>query len=553
MRSNLGPLLRIERLIWWRSLLDSLGKSRWRYLLLPLMGLAVLPFVVIATIFFAGLFYAGQLLGHDQLVLTISLAAGQFASLTFGVVYIISAFYFSEDLRTLLPLPLRPGDILLAKFIRILLSKYLTIAPIVLPGLAVYGVLADVGWTYIPFALATFLFTPALPLALATLLSLLVMRVTNLKGSKELWRALGILVSVGFGIGLQFFARMTGSQFRPSSEAIKQLVESQGETITVVGRLFPTSVWAANALKAGAPAGGIGWFLLFCGAALAVLLVTYWMGERFFLGGLIGGDETQAARQALSRGELMRQTGRAQSPFRALVQREWRLFARTPAYMLSALLPVVVFPLIIIMPMIQDQKTSGMLTLVHRYAGTPLVTVLAVGAFLFMMAMSAVGSSGVSREGRHFWLSRTLPAAPSLQLHAKAAHTVSFSLFYVAVVIAAGWFLGVWSPSTLAYTVAGCLLAAGVSAYGGLLIDVMRPNLTWTDPQRAMKNPKNGLFNLLFLGFSVGGNAVVGLVLYKLAGAMAAPGLLIALALEAFVLSWLAGRTAEQRYATLEE
>ena len=44
---------------------------------------------------------------HSEIVITIGLLASQFVIFVFGIFYIISAFYFSNDVDILVPLPLK--------------------------------------------------------------------------------------------------------------------------------------------------------------------------------------------------------------------------------------------------------------------------------------------------------------------------------------------------------------------------------------------------------------------------------------------------------------
>ena len=87
----------------------------------------------------SGVFMAGQSLGHPEIVITLSFVASQLIILIFGIFYIISVFYFSNDMSILIPLPIKPGEVLGVKFITILLSEYLIALPMLLPAFIIYG------------------------------------------------------------------------------------------------------------------------------------------------------------------------------------------------------------------------------------------------------------------------------------------------------------------------------------------------------------------------------------------------------------------------------
>ena len=91
------------------------------------------------SFFLLAVFMAGQSLGHPEIVITLSFVASQLIILIFGIFYIISVFYFSNDMSILIPLPIKPGEVLGVKFITILLSEYLIALPMLLPAFIIYG------------------------------------------------------------------------------------------------------------------------------------------------------------------------------------------------------------------------------------------------------------------------------------------------------------------------------------------------------------------------------------------------------------------------------
>ena len=130
-----GQLLRHKR-DWWLVPLILLG----------VVGLVPTMIYYIKLIKF--LYDSLVLVGQTAAILTMGVLLGQFLILVFGLYYIIAAFYFSRDLALLIPLPLTPTQVMLSKFTVILVNEYLTIAPLVLPILIVYGLLSRKGLVY---------------------------------------------------------------------------------------------------------------------------------------------------------------------------------------------------------------------------------------------------------------------------------------------------------------------------------------------------------------------------------------------------------------------
>ncbi|MEW8979149.1 MAG: hypothetical protein AB2385_12150 [Symbiobacterium sp.] len=549
---HVWPLLRVTLIQTWRGNLERFSgtRSRTGLLLLPLLALAFIPLFVMITLMYVGLYRGLELFGQPELMLTLALTAGQLACLVFGVLYVLSVFYFSKDLKYLIPLPLRPSEIVVAKLTAVMLNEYITMAPLVLPALAVYGVLADVGPLYIPFALLIFLMLPVVPLVLAALFSLVLMRVTNLRRNRDLLRVFGALIGVALALLIQFSSRFQQNGVDPAE--IQRLIQEQQPLVEGIARWVVTSVWGTQALQAGSPALGIPGFLLFTAAVSAALAALVLGAERLFFGGLLGGDESRASGRQVTRSALARQTARVRSPLAALLLREVRLLNRNPTFLLSAVVVPLLLPIIAIIPLAgADGPLQGID--IARWADRPWTPVAVLGTLFFLNAASVVPSSAISREGRWFWISRSLPVPPRLQIHAKQLHSLLFSLLNLAVVVGAMAWFGLATPRNLAVALVGGPLTGALTGYTGLLVDVMRPHLTWTDPQQAMKGNTNSLLAMLVnLGVTLA-TALVAVLLFHLARPAFLPGLLVVLALETWGLGRMVGALADLRYPQYEQ
>lgn len=242
MSANLRILLRLQLLLAWRSFWDAVaGRSKWKLILLPLMALAFLPILGFFGAMYAGLYFGAEAFAQGHVVLLLAFSSGQLLCLVFGVFYVISAFYFSQDLKQLVVLPLRPGEIVLAKFLSVMVSEYVTIIPVVGPALVVYGIFARVGWLFIPKALLILLLLPVFPVALASLFSLVLMRATNLRRNRDLWRVVGALGGVVLAVGLQVVIRMGSRQLEGHENPLVTLLAEQEGLVERVGSYIPTA------------------------------------------------------------------------------------------------------------------------------------------------------------------------------------------------------------------------------------------------------------------------------------------------------------------------
>ena len=109
----------------------------------------------------------------------------------FGIAFVMSSMYFANDIPMLMSMPLRPRQIVSAKVATVLVNEYLTMAVILIPVYAVYAVHVPVSPWYYPTAVLTFLLTPIIPLLVATLVTMVLMRAVGGARRRDLLTMVG--------------------------------------------------------------------------------------------------------------------------------------------------------------------------------------------------------------------------------------------------------------------------------------------------------------------------------------------------------------------------
>jgi ABC-2 type transport system permease protein len=500
-RSTFWPLFRLTV-----NNTFGLSAARHRYLVrkqnvweIPAGGLGI----SVALGFLAFLLYqlnrgfvlAGAQLGQPEIAFTFSLVA--IAVLTFisGVASVISVFFFSSDLNVLVPLPLRPATILAAKFGTILITEYIETAVILLPAAIAYAQVLGGGLIYWLSVLVVGLIIPVIPLAVASALCLLLMRFANRRHRDILIVVLSLgLVVVLFGLQLTIL-----SNVREGDPAVylQQLLAGKIGLVKTIGGAFPPAIWATRVMAVGPLLPRLGALLGLAGLSLVAVRVMSVVGSRFFFAGLIGGSELAVRRLSA---EQARETRagvlnriRQRSVLQALFWREWRLFMRVPLYVMNGFLASLIVPALSLFPAtLKDPEIERFYAAVQGSSNAGFFMALALaGLIVFLAGLNTTSSSAVSREGKNLWISKVIPVRPATQVQAKMLFAaVGAVVSALPVVIILGAVLRISLPRLLGATVLG-LLCSVVVLLLGLLYDMARPYLTWTNPQQAVKNNLN--------------------------------------------------------------
>jgi len=469
--------------------------NRWQPLLIGI-GVPLVAVPLYALIFMIIRFLHSLLrpIGQEYLTVTLVILLTQIMILMFGFFYFVSAFYFSRDSDLLLSLPLKPGTVLAAKFSIVLINEYLSTLPLMLPALVYFGILQKVTAGYWIQLIPVLVLAPVVPLSLAALLVLVLMRFVNLGKKKDLFIVIG---SLALFIGVMYAQVMLGKNTSSlDQQAALRLLAAEDGLIRIMGERFPPSLWATRMLQHGFTAPGIRSLLLFCGLSLLLGIVLIWTGKRVYYRGLVGLREA-AVFSGNHRGLL--HFGGGRHPLRAIFSREWRVMNRTPIFLLNGALTVVMMPVVFtMMTKFGGQGGDSAQLFAFLFSTKPFVRELAMAGFLVLCAaLNGTASSAFSREGGRFWISKTIPVSPRLQITGKFIHSGILALMGIlSGTIALHFILRPSGKSFLTALLLGVpLIAACIAA--GLLVDLIRPLLNWTNPIRAIKQNVNVVISML--------------------------------------------------------
>ncbi len=535
-------------------------KDRWLVALFGLAAIGVLPTLYGVVLLIKAGYLMLQPMGQERALLSLGLLAGQLLILLFGLYYVISAFYFSRDLETLIPLPLRPYEVMLSKFAIITINEYLTVAAIVLPVVITFGIMAKGGLGFWVNAVLVYAALPVIPLAVVSVLVVAMMRFINVSRKKDILILVGSIVLIVASLALQVgLGRSRGPQ---DPAAVTAFFTSPDSLLNTVGSRFPPSIWATKAIAGGFSAEGLANLALLLGVSLVFFAGMIVLAERLFYRGLVGLAETTGKRRRLTRDEMSRRVSSGRRAVAAVFGREWKIMNRTPIFLLNGILVVIFFPALFVLMATMDPGRGGsggggdtMFLLKVMTSANPLVVILAAALFMTICgSLSGTSSSTFSREGAQFWISRVIPVAPREQAAAKFLHSYLVAMLGVVTASVVGALVLHLKPAQLA-AAAGLALAAGVLLTAvGMIIDLARPLLDWTNPQKAIKQNLNVLLALLadvgiMTAFFFGVRA---LVRAKLAANVVLGVVFVSLAALAALSYRILLRFADKRYPEIE-
>lgn len=475
-------------------------KNKRGWFILVLMLFAFAPLFILKLEILSRMYSAFGSIGQEGVIISWGLVVNSLAIFIYGIFYVVSVFYFTTDVEFYLPLPIRPRQIVGAKFLVMVLYEYLITAYLYLPNMVYYGIRQGAGLLYYVSGLVIMVLVPIVPLALATLLVMLIMRVTNLSRYREQLKMiggiLGVFIGIGFSIVLQMFINVS------QNDLLQMLQQGNNSLSLVVTRIFPTVRWASQALLDDTLASRLLNLGVFIGVSVIVYIIVLLFAEMLYFKGVIGVSESRSHRRRLEESSIAKLV-KQRSAFKSYLITEIKLLLRTPAYFINCVLVNFMWPIFIILPLLVNPEInlqSEALAELSAYFHNPETAGIALGVILaflvFAGGSNGITSTAISREGPGLYVKKYIPISYRDQIFAKLLSGIIFGYAGVVVIaIPIIVFFKVPVYFTIVLFILG-LLAIALPCMCGLLFDLINPKLEWDSEQKAVKQNFNAMYSM---------------------------------------------------------
>lgn len=457
--------------------------------------------------------------------------------LFFGLFIVLGTLFFAKDGAFLATLPVPQRTVFLSKLAVVYISELGVALAMLAPVVVVYGVMAGMGAAYYLKAIVIWLFVPAIPLLIASLISSLLMGVIGRMRHRNLFAILGSFLGLVLMVAIQVGANMFARGLDDAN--LMRIIMQPNGLVDLMGSSFPPSAWAVKALITEG-LGGITHLLGFIGLSAALFAVVILIANRIYYRGALSQLETLKRMKTVERSAYVKGI---KSPVHALFVREWKSVLRSPSYAINSLTGIVIGFVVMILPTLGMGSSDGELKAMAdmlRQGDSAIVTLGLAGVIALFGSINPAAATALSREGNMMSLTSTFPVPFSRQVRAK---------FWFGYSIAALTVLSTGAGALLAYglNITNVLLAAGIALIFlvaatalSLEIDLLHPRFNWKNENEAIKQNMNSLYAMLLSFVLIAGLGALVFLLYGGMDSLLLGGLIVLLSAVLCVLSLLA-------------
>lgn len=418
--------------------------------------------------------------------------------LLFSIFGIISTFYLSSDMDTLLSLPFKSKEIILAKFFNSLTSVYLIELMMMTPILLGIGIGSGANFLYYINIILVTIFLPIVPLSIFGILIVSLMRYTALNRLKDKIQYILTAVIVVFAIGIEIFST---SAMGETPEDLGTALSSMDNTLSYI--LFftiPASLSLSSSNILISILSILGLIALSIGSVYLFSLVA----EKTYIKGVLGKPQIAIKKK---NEEIKFKEEKKISVFGEFVKYDLKTIVRSPSYNMNLIIPVFLVPVIFVISfgfgftegaeidMSFSEIIIMLKEMVNVKEGSIFTFVLA--GLTFFTSFTMISSSAISREGKQAFFLKTIPVAPITIINSKIFLGVVLGLLPCLLVLIVLLVLGLINLLDSILFLLPLFFFVVLTNYLSIMVDLKKPLLNWENETVAVKQNINSMFQML--------------------------------------------------------
>lgn len=412
-------------------------------------------------------------------------------SMIFGFNIILNTFYFSGDIKHILPLPIKPRTLISSKFMAVLISESVMEFLFLLAAFLGFLIVTDFNVITTTMSIIGVFTLPILPLVYCGMITLLIMRFTKLIKNKNnvlTLVLLGIIIIIGI-IAIGYVNNDSITEF------VKMLATGQIGFIDVMNYIFPSTYFLVDAIANG----NIGAFIIYLLINAFAYVLFMMLADKFYIPG-VKRISNNAIHQKESINKVLSNT-KKENYKKTYLMKELKILTRTPSFFSNFILSNLLWPIVIILIYLIQGQDNIISEFINHYKQQEALGLLVV--FISVFAISAIlttansiASSSISREGKHFPFMKYIPINYKTQLNIKALVSIiiSFGFNFVYLLIIS-YYLEATLIDFLIFALVS-LLSCIFFTYLGIYLDTINPKLIWEDELNALRGNENTFFSM---------------------------------------------------------
>ena len=468
-------------------------KHLYRILLLFTIIFVVIPVLMISTSFIYDTTIKLVSINYESIGLKILCYIMCIFTFVFSFSVILNELYFSNDIEKILPLPIKPVEIVGSKFTICFILENLIQVFLIIAGIVGYVMALKLSYVNILLSLVQILTVPLIPMIYTAIICILIMHFTKFIRNKENVKKLSIVFVVILFILLCIFI----NQIKDFNFELylQNFVDGDHRFLDVMNIIFPHIDMFTQTLTSGSIISLIKYLLI----NIIYVFVFILLAKKLYLNSVI--DLTNKNNNTNKNSTSILHKSKKKNVIVSYLSKEIKVLLRTPSFLINCMIINVIWPVIVYILYQIGTIDYSMDKIIHLLSINDEKMMLTILLFVFgisviVSSMNCIAATSFSREGKNFEFIKYIPLSYKMQWFIKylTGFIISFIginiylvIFYIMLHLNIVTVLGLLLLSILSISFV-CLI--------GIYIDSVQPKLYWDDENNALRENYNTFISM---------------------------------------------------------
>ena len=411
----------------------------------------------------------------------------------------INILYFTKDSEYLLPLPLKPYQIILARTNVMLIAEYVIIFLIGFIPLVMYGILTGAGIVYYLTMILAVILVPILPVLLISMLVMFIMSFAKLTKNRNRFQLFATLLVLAIIIAISIST--SGMKQDLTNEEMAQMVVQANGMIELVKGYVPTVDYLMEALTTNSLFTAIVEVLKTLGITIIGFIVYMLIAQKIYFKGLVGNLFGGGA--SSSNKEINQKEYRNSKLYKSYVGKEFKNMARNPVFLMQCLIPAVLIPIIMVVVVYAGLNSDGMgleqitQMIQQMSTNTFFIACIILGVIQFFTMFIYISITAISRDGENAVFMKYIPVSLYKQYMYKIIPNIIMNIVTIIITLGMAEYLLNLPVITLIALFVVATIMGILQSIAMIIVDLKRPKLNWDSEYAVAKQNLNLVFPVL--------------------------------------------------------
>ena len=411
----------------------------------------------------------------------------------------INILYFTKDSEYLLPLPLKPYQIILARTNVMLIAEYLIIFLVGFIPLVMYGILTGAGIIYYLTMIFAVILLPILPVLLISMLVMFIMSFAKLTKNRNKFQLFAMLLILAIIMAISIST--SGMKQDLTNEEMAQMVVQANGMIELVKGYVPTVDYLMEALTTNSLFTAIVEVLKTLGITIIGFIVYMLIAQKIYFKGLVGNLFGGGA--SSSNKEINQKEYRNSKLYKSYVGKEFKNMARNPVFLMQCLIPAVLIPIIMVVVVYAGLNSDGMglekiTQMVQQMStNTFFIACIILGVIQFFTMFIYISITAISRDGENAVFMKYIPVSLYKQYMYKIIPNIIMNIVTIIITLGMAEYLLRLPAITLIALFIVATIMGILQSIAMIIVDLKRPKLNWDSEYAVAKQNLNLVFPVL--------------------------------------------------------